>query len=181
MLSITIPSARFYNEDTGEFIYKSAVTLKLEHSLLSVRRWESKWHKSFLDISSKGMTMEENMDYIRCMSIDQNVEAETIQRMTRKNYEDIIAYMNDPMTATTVKDIKNRGPQKIITAEVLYAIMIEHGIPFECEKWHLNQLLMLIRVCSARNTPAKKQSKAETAAYYDALNNARRKMTGSRG
>lgn len=181
MLSLTIPVLRTYNEDTGEFVYLPEVTLKLEHSLLSIRRWESKWHKSYLSTSATGLTVPEALDYVRCMSLDQSIDPNAVNRLTRKNYEDVMAYINDPMTATTFRETKQRGPNKVLTAEVIYGIMVENGIPFECEKWHLNQLLTLIRVCANRGVAGKKQSKAEIAAMYSQMNQARRKRTGSKG
>lgn len=180
MLTITIPKLRLYNETTKEFTFLSEITLKLEHSLLSVRRWESKWHKSYMSASNSGMTMEENLDYVRCMCLDQNVDIKSLRRLTKKNYEEIIDYINQPMTATTFRETKQHGPQRTVTAEIIYHLMLQYGIPFECEKWHLNQLLTLIRVCSAKNS-TKKQSDAETAAMYRALSEARRKKTGSHG
>jgi hypothetical protein len=180
MLSIVIPKLRLYDENAEEFVYLPEVALKLEHSLLSVRRWESKWQKSYINTAGTGMTLEENMDYVRCMCLDQNVDVKLLRRLTRKNYEDIQTYINLPMTATTFRETKQRGSQKTITAEIIYYMMLQYGIPFECEKWHLNQLFTLIRVCSVRNS-TKKQSDAETAAMYRALSEARRKKTGSHG
>lgn len=180
MLVLTIPKLRLYNETTEEFMYLPEVQLKLEHSLLSVHRWESKWHKSYLSTSSSGMTLEENMDYVRCMSLDSNIDPKLLRRLTRKNYDDILAYINEPMTATTFRQVKQHGPEKKITAELIYYMMLQHGIPFECEKWHLNQLLTLIRVCNEKGS-TKKQSEAETAAMYRAISEARRKKTGSHG
>ena len=181
MLSLTIPPLKLYDEEKKEFFHLPEVTVKLEHSLLSVRRWESKWHKSYLTSSASGLTVPEALDYVRCMCLDQSIDPQLFNRLSKKNYEDVIAYINDPMTATTFRETKQHGPNKVLTAEVIYGLMVECGIPFETEKWHLNQLLTLIRVCTNRGTVSKKQSKAETAAMYSALNKARRKKTGSRG
>lgn len=180
MLTIVIPPLRMYNEVTKEFTYLPEVSLKLEHSLLSIRRWESKWQKSYMSSSSEGMSIEENLDYIRCMSIDQNIDTKVLYRLTKRNYEDILAYVNSPMTATTFRNVKQHGPQKKVTAEIIYYLMLQYGIPFECEKWHLNQLLTLIRVCGEKGA-TKKQTAAETAAMYRALSETRRKRTGSHG
>lgn len=181
MLTITIPGLRTFNEDTMEFTSYSPITLKLEHSLLSVRRWESKWHKSYFTAAATGMTIEENVDYVRCMCLDQSISDDIFRRLTRKNFETILAYLNEPMTATVVREPKRHGRKQTITAEVIYQIMIEHGIPFECEKWHLNQLLTLIKVCNVKGTVGKKQSADELAAMYKSINAARRQKTGSRG
>lgn len=179
MLTITIPQRRFFVEETEEYLYMPAKTLKLEHSLLSVSKWESKWHKSYL--SSKEFTPEESMDYVRCMSLDPNVTTETIKQLTTENYEEIRAYIENPMTATTFRDDgKKHQKQSIITSELIYHMMLQYGIPFECEKWHLNRLFTLLRVCDAKHSPTR-QTKAETAAMYRALSESRRKKTGSHG
>ena len=181
MICIKIPKTRYYNEDTKEFYYLPEVVLKLEHSLMSVRRWESRWKKSFFEAIGGSMTGKERIDYVRCMCLDQMVDENVFKRLTRKNMDDIVAYINDPMTATTIKESNQGGTKRIITAELLYYSMIEYGIPFECEKWHLNQLLTLIKVCGTKNTPRKKQTSAEIAAMYSAISASRRKRTGSKG
>lgn len=157
-----------------------AVTLKLEHSLISVRKWESKWHKSF--ISAKSFTMEEFRDYVRCMTINSDLPAETFERINPNHIAEIWAYIKNPMTATV---IRHRGKQSapdntLITAEVVYYWMTSFGIPFECEKWHLNQLLTLIEVCSVKQNP-KKMNKRDAARMRAAANEANRKKFGSKG
>lgn len=178
MLMITIPARRFFIEQTEEYLYMPPRTLKLEHSLLSISKWESKWHKSYL--SSTEFTPEESMDYVRCMSLDTNVTPEVLKQLTKENYEEIRAYIENPMTATTFSDKDKSKKREIITSEVIYWMMIENGIPFECEKWHINRLFTLIKVCAVKHTTNKK-TKAETAAMYRALSEARRKKTGSHG
>lgn len=180
MLAITLPAARLFDERTEEFVSLPAVTLKLEHSLISISKWESKWHKSFL--SAKEFTVEEFRDYVRCMSIGQEPGAEILVRINPKHIADIWAYIQDPMTATT---ITRRGKQRMaanqrITAETVYYWMVSFGIPFECEKWHLNRLLMLIQVCAIKQNP-QKMNKREAAAMRAAANEANRKRFGSKG
>lgn len=182
MLSIFLPERRMFNERTEEFEFLPPLTLKLEHSLLAVRRWESKWHKSYL--SSESMTMDENLDYIRCMSLDPNITPDTLKRLTMKDYESIRDYIQNPMTATTFRKEPNRRQKKeIVTCEIVYYMMAEYGIPFECEKWHLNQLLTLIHVCSIKGAPigGKKKEEKDILAQMRALNASRRAKTGSRG
>lgn len=179
MLQIILPEIRSFDERTEEFITLSPVTLKLEHSLISLHKWESKWHKSYLH--SQNLSSEEVLDYIRCMSLDPNLDVKVLDRLTQSNLKQIEEYVHNPMTATTF-NVKDRKRDKtIITAEVLYYYMINFGIPFECAKWHLNQLFALIQVCSLKNAPSKKTNKKETAANWAALNKARRARTGSRG
>ena len=180
MLQIVIPETEYYNERNAEFVTLKAETLQLEHSLVSLSKWESKWHKSFLTKDEK--TYEETLDYIKCMTITQNVKPEVYQRLTQKNVSDINDYIANPMTATTFSENRNgRGSRERITSELIYYWMIALNIPFECQKWHLNRLLTLIRVCEIKNQPPKKMSKAELTSRNAALNAARRKQLNTRG
>lgn len=181
MLQITIPATEQWDERTEQFIYSRERTLQLEHSLISLQKWESKWHKPF--ISKKEPTDEELLDYIKFMTLTQNVEDEVYGRLTEQNYIDIKDYIDNPMTATTFSNDKSSkgGPKETVTAEVIYFWMIAQNIPPEYRKWHLNQLLTLIQVCSVKNTPPKKRSRKEIASQYAALNQARRKKFNSKG
>lgn len=180
MLQITIPATEQFNEETNEFVTTKAQTLQLEHSLISLSKWESKWCKSFID--SKNKTNEETLDYVRCMTLTSNVKPEVYQCLTQQNIEDINAYIDAPMTATVFNDMGDKGGKKdVITSELIYYWMIANNIPFECEKWHLNRLITLIRVCNIKNTPPKKMSKRDIMSRNAALNAARRQQMNSRG
>lgn len=179
MLSIVVPEREYYDEDKNEFIHSKETTLQLEHSLVSLSKWESKWNKPFL--SSKDKTDEEILDYIRCMTITQNVDPSVYLRLSKQNVEQIVNYINLPMTATTFSDRENGKKGEIITAEIVYYWMISLNVPFECQKWHLNRLLTLIKVCSIKNTPPKKMSKNEILNRNRALNASRRRALGSKG
>ena len=180
MLQITIPAGEFFDEKRGEFVSRKEQTLQLEHSLVSLRKWESKWHKPFLSQTDK--TLEEVIDYIKCMTITQNVKSETYELLTDKDLKAINEYIHDPMTATTFsQEPQGKGSKEIITAELVYYWMIEQGIPMACEKWHLNTLLTLIRVCSVKRTPPKKMGKRDRMSQYASLNAARRQKYNSRG
>lgn len=185
MLPIIVPAGitEFWDENKEEFVYIKTgkdYTLHLEHSLLSIRKWESRWHKSYLN--AKHFTYEEDLDYIKCMTMDSNVPDEVYGRLTEKNRSDIYKYINDPHTATTFSSREPKKPTRdVITAELIYQWMIELGIPFECQKWHLNQLITLIRVCRIKTGQSKKMSKSETAAYYASLNAARKKKWKTKG
>lgn len=178
MLPIHLPACRLFDERTEEFIDCPAVTLRLEHSLISIQRWESKWHKSYL--SSRGFTPDEMRDYIRCMSLDPNVDIGTIHRITSAQFQEIKAYMENPMTATTISHLEKKGKRQIITAELVYYWMVSNNIPFECAKWHINQLLTLIEVCSIKNAP-KKGKKRQSAKSRAEMNEARRARLGTSG
>lgn len=180
MLTITLPPARFFNEETEEFVSFPKTTLKLEHSLISVSKWESKWKKSYL--SSNGLNRDEFLDYVRCMSLDPNMDPATVLRIRPEDATKILEYIRDPMTATTFSKHGNRshGRQSIVTAEIIYYWMVSFGIPFECEKWHLNRLLALIEVCGAKQNPSKMNA-MDAASMRRAMNESRRKKYGTRG
>lgn len=178
MLKITVPAAELF-DGVGSFINTKEQTLQLEHSLVSLSKWEAKWHKPYL--SKKPMSLEETIDYIRCMTLTQNVDPNVYRAITPAILKTVTEYIDAPMTATTFSNRKRGGGRKIVTSEVLYYWMISYGIPFECQKWHLNRLLTLINVCNAEGAPPQKLSRAEVAAQYKALNDARRKQWNTRG
>lgn len=180
MLKIVVPAAEFFDEVREEFIYKKEVPLQLEHSLVSLSKWESRWHKAFLGKQEK--TDEEILDYVRCMTLTQNVDPEVYLRLSLENYAAINAYIEAPMTATYFsEDKQSRGNREVVTSELIYYWMISYNIPVDFQKWHLNRLLTLIRVCNIKNSPPKKRSKKELMRQHAALNAARRKRTGSKG
>lgn len=182
MLTITIPSVELYDPEKNEF-YRNVEkdqTLVLEHSLLSLHKWEQQYKRPFLSDGPK--TLEESIDYIRCMTISKNVDQNVYKSIDRKTMEKVSSYINDAMTATTFKeDPTRKKSRQIITAEIIYYWMITLNIPVEFEKWHLNSLLTLIEVCSIKNSPSKKKSKAEILARNKALNEQRRAAMHSKG
>lgn len=173
MLQITIPEREYFDEETCEFVYTDRVTLQLEHSLLSISKWEAKWHKAFLGKQPK--SDEEMVDYVRCMTLNKNVDPKVYNRLTSENIEEINAYIENPMSSTYFpKDRQDKAGGDTPTAELIYYWMIASGIPFECQKWHLNRLLALIRVCGIKNAPSKKMSKSDILRRNASLNKARR-------
>jgi len=177
MLPLVIPETELYDEVRNEFIFVKQQKLVLEHSLLSLSKWESKWHKPFL--SKKEKTEDEIFDYIRCMtvnSVDENVYLCLSQEMVNQ----INKYIEDSMTATTIND-KRSPSREIVTAEIIYYWMVALQIPFECQKWHLNRLLTLIDVCSIKNQPPKKMSQKAILSRNASLNAARRRALHSKG
>lgn len=188
MLTITIPAQNheLFDNKTNEFLTLSLEkeqTLCLEHSLVSISKWESKWHKPFLSKDKK--TDEELRDYIRCMTISQNIDPKVYQFLTKENFLDVNKYIEDPMTATTFnnKNLPNtpKGTSEFTTSELIYYWMISLEIPFECQRWHLNRLLTLIRICNVKNNPGKKMSKKDIMSNNRALNAARRQRMHSKG
>ena len=179
MLKIVIPGIELYDEEKEEFITTKPQTLHLEHSLVSLAKWESKWNKPFLTKDNK--TYEETIDYIRCMTITQNVSEDTYRLLTSENIQQVNEYINLPMTATTFSNQKKTPSKEVVTAEIIYYWMISLNIPFEFQKWHLNRLLTLINVCNIKNRPSKKMSKRDILNRNKALNKARREALNTKG
>lgn len=170
---IFIPPDRFMTVKGGSF--------KIEHSLKSIEKWEARWHVPFLDENTE-KTNEMMIDYIKCMTITQNVDPNLYKFIPAEAFKEINDYIDDPMTATWFKENQSKGNRgEIITNEVIYYWMIAQNIPLECAKWHFNHLMTLIRVCSEKNTPQKKMSKRDIYSQNRALNAARRRATGSKG
>lgn len=177
---INIPSQEIFIPP-DKFVYTKGATIKIEHSLVAIAKWESKWHVPFLDPNTE-KTNEMMIDYIKCMTISQNVDPEVYNYIPSDVIQQINNYIDDPMTATWFKDInKGKANQEIITNELVYYWMIAQNIPMECAKWHFNRLMTLIRVCSEKNAPQKKMSRKEILSQNKALNAARRKASGSKG
>lgn len=181
MLQIYVDGGEFYNEKTNEFYTVNGARLNLEHSLVSISKWEAKWCKPFFVDNNK--TDSELLDYIRCMTINGNQVDELLYLcLSKQNYEDIKNYINSAMTATTFSNhAAAKKRREVVTSELIYYWMIAYGIPFECEKWHINRLLTLIKICSIKNAPSKKMSKLDTINYYKTLNEQRKASLGTRG
>ena len=180
MLPITIPARELWDEETQEFVYVEEQTLLLEHSLVSLSKWESKWCKPFL--ATKTLTVQESRDYVRCMTLTPDVDPSVYDYLTDDIIDQVSEYIARPMTATWFsKDENAKQSHEIVTNELIYYWMIMANIPFECENWHLNRLFTLLQVCSAKNKPPKKMSKQEILSRNAALNAARRKQLNSKG
>lgn len=171
-MRLTIPARDdLWDESTGMFISMKEQTLVLEHSLLSLSKWERKWKKPFLSTEDK--SAEEWLDYFRCMTLNQ-VNPLVYDFLSTKDMEQIIEYISDPMTATTITDVSaSNGKREIVTSEIIYYNMISYGIPIEMEKWHLNTLITLIRVFSIKGGNTKKMSRSEAAAFQRNINESR--------
>ncbi len=180
MLTIVIPAMECWNEATEEFVRSDEVILTLEHSLFSLSEWESKYKKPFLDSSKTSLEM---FDYIRMMTVkpEQKPYLDTYARISSEQLQAISEYMEDTHTATWFREENRSSKKEVVTAEVIYYWMFSNQIPIECQYWHLNKLITLIRVFSAKNKPAKKMSKNDIYRQNSALNAARRKKLNSRG
>lgn len=180
MLRITVPGTEAWDDEKEEFVTIGDVELELEHSLVSLSKWEAKWEKPFLSTPDK--TDEQILWYIKAMTLTPDVPDEVFERLSKDNGAEIDGYITARMTATWFTDLPNQPPNtEIITAEIIYYWMITLNIPVKFEIWHLNRLLTLIRVCNEKNSPRKKMSRADTAARQRELNEQRRKMYGTKG
>lgn len=185
MLEIHIPDVEGWDQEkgeNGEFVTKKGADLILEHSLVSLQKWEAKWKKPYLLDNNK--TDEEMLDYIRCMTMTKNVDPDLYYYIPASEMQKIADYINDPMTATTINDKRPGRSKEIVTAELVYFWMINYGIPMEYRKWHFNQLLTLIKVCEIKNSSGEKGSKMSMNEIYASnreLNAKRRAMAHSKG
>lgn len=181
MLSINIKSRELFDERTSEFITVKGGTLKLEHSLVSISKWESKWKIPFL--SKKKKTNVQIDDYIRCMSVNGDPDPILIASISSEDKNRIIDYIEEKQTATWFSNLddKRNTQSDVITSELIYYWMIEYQIPHEYEKWHLSRLLTLIEICNRKNSTPKKMSQAEIMARNKVLNAERKARLHSRG
>ena len=162
MLKLIVPASEQFNDEKNEFIVTKEQSFQLEHSLVSLSKWESKWCKPFLSKGDK--TMDETIDYVRCMTITQNINPDLYTRLSLENVKQVDEYIQAPMTATVFSSINKKPSNQIITAEIIYYWMISMNIPFECQKWHLNRLLALINVCNIKKSAIQKNEQKGTLA-----------------
>ena len=181
MLQITIPATELWDDVNQVFITSKEHKLQLEHSLVSISKWESKWKVPFLAKGDK--TYEQTVDYIRCMTITQNIDPSVYKFLTVENMEEVKRYMDDTMTATHVNHMPSKGRRnnEQLTSELIYYQMTALNIPFECQKWHLNRLLKLIEVCNVKSQPPRKMSNQEILAQQAAINAERKKRYKTKG
>lgn len=180
MLTITVPGVEMFDEKTQKFTRYGDVVLELEHSLVSLSKWESKFEKPFLEQTEK--TSEEVFEYIKFMTLTPNVSDDIFMKLSEDNISEINNYLEAKMTATWFNDNQNQPrSREIITSELIYYWMISFQIPFECETWHLNRLFTLIRVCNIKNAKPKKMDRAALAARNRELNAQRRAELGTSG
>lgn len=179
MLKITIPSIELFDEARQVFTKSKEVTLQLEHSLVSISKWESVWRKPFLTKDKK--TKAETIDYIRCMTISQNVDPMVYSIIPRDIMDKIIEYIETPRTATIIPDSIDKINREVITSELIYYWMVTFNIPFECQTWHLDRLLTLIKVINIKNQPKKKGNARDILARNAALNAKRKAELNTAG
>lgn len=180
MLKLEIQGAETFNNETEEFSYEESVELHLEHTLVSISKWESKWEIPYL--SDKKKTTEQTLDYIRCMCVNRDVSDEVLTRLTDENAKAIEKYITSKHTATWFSEKGSGKPNReTITAELVYYWIVTLNIDWEVQHWHFNKLMTLIEICHRKSDKPKKMSKAEQAAQNRKLNQERRARLGSSG
>lgn len=180
MLKILIEGEELFNEEDNTFSETESTIIELEHSLLSLSKWESEFQKPFLVPGQK--TAEEVLGYIRAMIISPNVDPDIIFRLSQSNIDEIQKYIDSSQSATIFGTMpERRGSGEVITSELIYYWMVAFNIPFECEKWHLNRLFALVRICNIKNSKPRKMSRQEIAQRNRELNAKRRAELGTRG
>lgn len=189
MLEITVPGGEYWDETKEEFLFTKPVTLQLEHSLISISKWEAKWHEPFFekDAVKTGNTTNKTdaqvLDYIRCMTINKIHDPDVYRRLSGENVRMINDYISNPMTASVINspDDKLKRSTEFVTSELIYYWMIAFNIPVEFEQWHINRLIMLIRICSEKNKPQKKLTPRQIAERNRARNEARKAKLHAKG
>jgi len=180
MLRITVPVLELFNEHDSSFTTLDGCDLELEHSLLSVSKWESKFHKAFLGPGEK--SEEEVLAYIEAMILTPVFPPEVCSRLTQSNLADIHSYIESSHSATTFNDRQRPGRRsETVTSELIYYWMVSFNIPFECENWHLNRLLTLIRICNVKQSKPKKMPPSELARSRHELNEQRKAQLNTQG
>lgn len=182
MLEIELYTKEGWDEENDEFVESKLITkIQMEHSLLSVSKWEAKWHKPFLETEK---STDENISYVECMILNKNFDYELLNLLTNDDWNKIAEYINDPMTATIVPPKKSsKGNRKILTNEMIYFFMSQYGIPVEFQKWHFRRLLTLIQLCDYELQPEEEatMTKEEIMARNRKLNAERRAKYNSKG
>lgn len=181
MLTIVIPGDESWDDESEKFRYDDGVVLEFEHSLVSVSKWEARYHKLFLTDDSK--SNEEMVGYLECMLVTPGVSPETLERLTEDDIRRIDEYINNPMTGSVVSSIDQPGPKSSerISSELVYFWMSQFQIDMECEHWHLNRLFTLIKIHHAKTQKPKKMSRKSHAQQMAEVNAQRRAKMGTNG
>lgn len=183
MITVHIPKKEVWDDQHKEFIYVNEQTVTLEHSLISITKWETKHHKVFLDDTAK-KTEDEIIDYIRCMCITPLKDEKDVYGISAKDIKRIMDYMADPMIPFNFKKDNINGKRRggdPLCGVMIYYYMTAAQIPFECQKWHINQLLALIRIYGIKNNPGKPLKGSALASRNTALNQERKARLGTKG
>jgi hypothetical protein len=179
MLRITVTMSESFDEEKQEFLSET-FDLELEHSLVSVSKWESIWEKPFLVQEDK--TPEEVFSYIECMILNPDPPPEIVYKLSERDLKVVHDHIASKATATWFNEQKVAGrSSETFTSELIYFWMSSFAIPFEAENWHLSRLLTLIRIHNVKNQKPKKMNRNEMAAQRRAENERRKKALGTTG
>lgn len=179
MLKLNVKISEAFDEEKQEFVFET-FPLELEHSLVSLSKWESEFEKPFLAAEEK--TNEEALGYIRAMIVTPDYPSDILNKLQQEDVDAINRYIEAKMTATWFAETKETGPRRqTITSELVYYWMTSYQIPWEAENWHLNRLFTLIKVFNAQNEKPKKTGAKEMAERRRALNEQRRAQFKTRG
>lgn len=182
MLQITVPGTETWDEEKNLFSYSKPFVLRLEHSLVSISKWEMRWEVPYLKtLERKEMTERQFIDYVKCMTMNQNVPEDVYENLTYANAEAIKEYIDRKMTAAWIAKGVARPSQETVTSDLIYYWMFSFGVPKECEKWHLNRLMMLLDIFAVKNSNNNKMSKADIYKQNRAINEARKAKYHTRG
>lgn len=180
MLKIIVGSTEEYNEELNEFSTSGGIEIELEHSLVSLSKWEEEYEIPFL--SNEAKTTEQVIKYIEHMTLTPEIAPEVYQKLSNSNLEDISKYIDAKRSATWFRDPPGAPPSReVITSELIYQWMIALEIPFECQYWHLNRLFTLIKICNIKQSKPEQMSRAELNARNRELNAQRRAQLGTKG
>lgn len=183
MLTLRLEKNEFYDEANKKFVYTPEITLVLEHSLLAVSKWESKYQIPFLSGAQENRSQDQILYYIESMIVKPEDPGNAIGYLTAKEISKVNRYIESKESATTFGEMPttSQGRGETITSELIYYWMVAFNIPFECERWNLNRLFALIKICNIKNSPKKKMPKHSIAARNRELNQARRAQYNTSG
>lgn len=180
MLTLMVGGKESFDTKTEKFVKVGGTQLQLEHSLVSLSKWESKHEKPFLGQGTK--SGEEIFDYVRCMLLDEETPEELLYELDEDNFREVNDYLDAKMSATWFSEQTHKPrSREVITAELIYYWMIQFQIPWEAQHWHLSRLFTLIQVCNHKAEKPKKMSKADIMARNRELNEQRKKQLGTTG
>lgn len=180
MLTIKVGGTESFDDGTQSFVKVGGQKIDLEHSLVSMSKWESRHEKPFLGKLDK--TSEEIISYVKCMIIDDNLPEEILLKLDEENFKEINDYIDAKMTATWFSEQPGEPKSReVITSELIYYWMTTFNIPWEAQFWHLNRLFTLIRICSLKAEKPKKMSRGEIARRNRELNAQRKAQLSTTG
>jgi hypothetical protein len=174
MLTITVLGEEHWDQENEKFVYPDSFKLELEHSLVSLSKWESKWEVPFL--GEKPKTTEMVLDYIECMILTPDPPADWISKLSKENIEEITAYFDSKQSATWFND-HHPEPKtgETITSELVYYWLDICDIDWQAQYWHLNRLLTLVKIHTVKQAKPKPMSRSEMLRRRRALNKQRLK------